>query len=87
MPVFIDINMAMEKIKKAVIEVCGSCNYACQMCPQSPEYGGREKEFKKNLPLATFKNILDELAEERKAFKCRLLQMALGSLGKRCATL
>lgn len=54
----------MEKIKKAVIEVCGSCNYACQMCPQSPEYGGREKEFKKNLPLATFKNILDELAEE-----------------------
>ena len=54
----------MERLMKAVIEVCGSCNYACQMCPQSPEMGGRERAFKKNLPLATFKNILDELAEE-----------------------
>jgi len=51
----------MEKIKKAVIEVCGSCNYSCQMCPQSATLGGREKEFKKNMPLATFKTILDEL--------------------------
>ena len=54
----------MEILKKAVIEVCGSCNYACQMCPQSPEYGGRELAFKKNLPLDTFKNIIDELADK-----------------------
>ena len=54
----------MEKIKKAVIEVCGSCNYDCQMCPQDKATGGREKAFKKNLPLATFKTILDELAED-----------------------
>ena len=51
----------MEKIRKAVIEVCGSCNYSCKMCPQSTELGGREKEFKKNMPLATFKSILDQL--------------------------
>ena len=54
----------MERLKKAVIEVCGSCNYAYQMCPQSPEMGGRELDFKKNLPLPTFKKILDELAAE-----------------------
>lgn len=54
----------MEKIRKAVIEVCGSCNYDCQMCPQDKATGGREKAFKKNLPLATFKNILDELVED-----------------------
>lgn len=53
----------MEKIKKAVIEVCGSCNYNCQMCPQDKDTGGREKEFKKNLPIGTFRNIVDELAE------------------------
>jgi len=53
----------MEKIKKAVIEVWGSCNYQCKMCPQSKEMGGREKAFKKRMPIATFRNIIDQLAE------------------------
>jgi len=51
----------MEKIRKAVIEVFGSCNYSCKMCPQSKEMGGREKAFRRVMPFKTFKKILDEL--------------------------
>lgn len=51
----------MKKIRKAVIEVFGSCNYSCKMCPQSKELGGREKAFRRVMPIATFKKILDEL--------------------------
>ena len=39
----------MKRIRQLDMELAGGCNYSCQMCPQGFE-GGREKEFKKNLP-------------------------------------
>ena len=47
-------------IQKAVIEVCGSCNYKCEMCPQT---WGREKSFKRVLNFDLFNNILDQLLD------------------------
>ena len=47
-------------VKKAVVEVCGSCNYKCAMCPQAFD-GGRERSFKKLMDFQMFCNILDEL--------------------------
>ena len=73
----------MEKIKKAVIEVCGSCNYSCQMCPQSIDMGGREKQFKKNMPLATFKTILDELKADHEVLEIYLEGSGEPTMNKR----
>ena len=47
-------------IKKAVIEVCGSCNYNCSFCPQSWD-GGREKSFKRMMNFELFEDALDQL--------------------------
>ena len=47
-------------IKKAVIEICGSCNYKCTFCPQSWD-GGREKSFKKMMNFDLFTDALDQL--------------------------
>jgi len=47
------------KLKRAVIEVFGGCNYTCQMCPQSSP--GRGKNFTRKMPLKNFKKILDDL--------------------------
>lgn len=46
------------ELERAVIEVVGSCNYSCQMCPQST---GREKGFLRKMPLDLFESILDQL--------------------------
>lgn len=46
------------KLERAVIEVFGGCNYACQMCPQS---AGRGKDFTKKMPLDLFIQILDDI--------------------------
>ena len=40
------------------IELVGSCNYKCKMCPQTTP--GREKEFKKNLPWPIFEKTISE---------------------------
>jgi len=50
-------------IKKAVIEVCGSCNYSCAFCPQAEVMGGREKSFKRMMKLELFKDTLDQLMD------------------------
>ena len=47
------------KLKRAVIEVFGGCNYTCQMCPQSSP--GRGKNFTRKMPLNNFKKILNDL--------------------------
>lgn len=49
-------------IKKAVIEICGACNYKCTFCPQSWE-GGREKSFKKMMNFDLFTDALDQLKD------------------------
>tara|TARA_Y100001963_G_C6776705_1_gene447711 strand:+ start:1774 stop:2745 length:972 start_codon:yes stop_codon:yes gene_type:complete len=49
-----------QKIKKAVIEVCGSCNYKCEMCPQA---WGREKTFKRMLNYDLYVDLLDQLLD------------------------
>jgi len=43
-------------IKRAVIEVEGSCNYRCSMCPQTLGRG----EFNQSMNLSTFKRLIDE---------------------------
>ena len=53
----------MLPIKKAVIEVCGSCNYSCKFCPQSLEMGGRESPFKRMMNFDLFCNTLDQLKD------------------------
>jgi len=45
-------------LERAVIEVVGSCNYSCQMCPQTT---GRDKEFLTKMPLDLFEKILEQL--------------------------
>ena len=47
------------KIKRAVIEVNGGCNYTCAMCPQSDP--GRDKGFLKKMSLEFFQKVLDQL--------------------------
>ena len=49
-------------IEKAVIEICGSCNYTCTFCPHSFE-GGREKSFKRMMNYQMFVNMLDQLTD------------------------
>ncbi len=48
------------KLERIVLEVCGSCNYTCQMCPQT--LPGRDKGFKRVMPLSLFEQILDTVA-------------------------
>lgn len=50
--------MSVPNLERAVIEVIGSCNYACTMCPQST---GREPDFLRKMPLDVFEAILDQL--------------------------
>lgn len=52
----------MLPIKKAVIEVCGACNYKCVFCPHSFD-GGRERPFRKMMNYQMFVNILDQLID------------------------
>jgi len=52
----------MLPIKKAVIEVCGACNYKCQMCPHSFD-GGRERPFRQMMNYQMYLNILDQLID------------------------
>lgn len=49
-------------IKKAVIEVCGACNYKCVFCPHSFD-GGRERPFRKMMNYQMFCNTLDQLMD------------------------
>ncbi len=48
-----------DKLKRAVIEVNGGCNYTCSMCPQSDP--GRDKGFLKKMSLEFFQEILNQL--------------------------
>lgn len=48
------------QLERVVIEVFGGCNYTCQMCPQG-QLPGREANFLRKMPLATFENILDQV--------------------------
>ena len=50
--------MQVPKLKRAVIEIFGGCNYSCKMCPQTD---GRDINFLKKMPLDVFENILDQL--------------------------
>lgn len=52
----------MLPIKKAVIEICGACNYSCQMCPHSFE-NGRESSFRRMMNYDMFVNTLDQLLD------------------------
>ena len=55
-----DINKKKDfKLKRILMEVFGGCNYTCQMCPQSTP--GRDKDFRRKLPLEKFNEILDKL--------------------------
>jgi len=47
------------KLKRAVIEVIGGCNYTCQMCPQTSP--GRGKDWTRKMPLNKFTSILDQI--------------------------
>ncbi len=49
-------------ISKAVIEICGSCNYKCDFCPHSFDKG-REKSFKRMMNYKMFCNVLDQLVD------------------------
>ena len=49
-----------QSIKLLDLELAGGCNYSCQMCPQSSDMGGREKDFKKLLKFPVFKKIVDD---------------------------
>jgi uncharacterized Fe-S cluster-containing radical SAM superfamily protein len=40
------------------IELVGSCNYACKMCPQGEP--GRDKQFLKSMPQNLFEDIIDQ---------------------------
>ena len=49
-------------ISKAVIEICGSCNYSCKFCPHSFD-GGREKSYKRMMSYYQFCDTLDQLKD------------------------
>lgn len=46
------------KIHTVDIELVGSCNYRCKMCPHTDP--GRESDFLKSLPWSVFTDIIDE---------------------------
>lgn len=50
--------MNIPALERAVIEIVGSCNYSCKMCPQTT---GRDTSFLKKMPLDVFESILDQL--------------------------
>jgi MoaA/NifB/PqqE/SkfB family radical SAM enzyme len=52
----------MLPIKKAVIEICGACNYSCKMCPHSFD-GGRESSFRRMMNYEMFVDALDQLLD------------------------
>lgn len=52
----------MLPIEKAVIEICGSCNYSCDFCPHSFD-NGREKAFKRMMNYKMFIETLDQLKD------------------------
>jgi len=52
----------MLPIRKAVIEVCGACNYKCKMCPHSFD-GGRERPFRQMMNYQMYLDILDQLID------------------------
>jgi MoaA/NifB/PqqE/SkfB family radical SAM enzyme len=47
------------KIKRAVIEVEGGCNYSCQMCPQIMGRG----DFDSSIPFNKYKKLIDECSD------------------------
>ena len=51
-------------IEKAVIEICGSCNYECTFCPHSFD-NGREKSFKRMMNYQTFLNVVEQLKDTK----------------------
>lgn len=54
------------QIDRAVIEINGGCNYTCQMCPQTTEYGktgARGKNWLRKMPLDEFENYVAQCAE------------------------
>lgn len=53
---FIGINIRMQ-VRLLDIELFGSCNLACPMCPQAT---GREKDFRKALKWDVFTKVVDE---------------------------
>lgn len=52
----------MLPIKKAVIEICGSCNYSCGFCPHSFD-NGREKSFKRMMNYSMYIETLEQLKD------------------------
>ncbi len=50
------------KIEQLNIEIFGGCNYHCQVCPQSKELGGREKDFLKRLPFDVLVKVVEDAA-------------------------
>lgn len=46
-------------LQRVVLEVVGSCNYTCQMCPQTNP--GRGKDWTRKMPLSRFEDILDQI--------------------------
>lgn len=53
-----NLNPLQITINRAVLEINGSCNYNCTMCPQSQ---GRDHSFLDSMDLDTFKRLLKEL--------------------------
>jgi wyosine [tRNA(Phe)-imidazoG37] synthetase (radical SAM superfamily) len=51
------------KIDRAVIEVNGSCNYSCTMCPQDLRTGGRNKGFRRRMTLDEFESNVADCAQ------------------------
>lgn len=51
----------LKNLERIVLEVFGGCNYSCQMCPHNTP--GRETDFLKKMPLATFERCLDEIID------------------------
>ena len=47
------------QLKRVVLEVIGSCNYTCKMCPQTNP--GRGSEWKRKMPLNQFEEILSQI--------------------------
>ena len=45
------------QIHQLDLEIHGACNYKCEMCPQA---WGRERTFRKSMPMELFKKIVDD---------------------------
>ena len=51
-------NSNLPELERAVVEVVGSCNYKCAMCPQTT---GRGREWTRKMSLDMFEGILKQL--------------------------